>query len=289
MLRAFLVAPFSDYEFMRRALVGLIAITLGAVPIGIFLMLRRMSLAGDAMAHAILPGAAVGYLVAGLSLPAMTLGGIVAGGLVAVLSGVVTRLTTLKEDTSLAAFYLLSLALGVTLVSLKGTNVDLLHVLFGSVLAVDDATLLLLASITSVTLLTLALVYRSLVLESVDPLFLRSVGGAAAATHLLFLGLLVLNLVAGFHALGTLLAVGMMMLPAAASRFWSADITLMTLVALAIGLVSGAAGLLASFHAGLPAGPSVILAAGLAYLLSLFVGPQGGLLWLVWRRPHLGA
>lgn len=289
MLHAFLIAPFSDYEFMRRALVGLVAITLGGVPIGIFLMLRRMSLAGDAMAHAILPGAAIGYLIAGLSLPSMTIGGILAGGLVAMLSGLVARVTALKEDTSLAAFYLLSLALGVTLVSLKGTNIDLMHVLFGSVLALDDPTLLLLASITSVTLVTLALIYRPLVLESVDPLFLRSVGGAATATHLIFLGLLVLNLVAGFHALGTLLAVGIMMLPVAASRFWSADITLMTLVAVAIGLFSGAAGLLASFHAGLPAGPAVILAAGIAYLLSLFVGPQGGLLWLVWHPRHLEA
>ena len=144
-----LIAPFADFGFMRRALVGTIALAFGAGPIGVFLMLRRMSLVGDAMAHAILPGAAVGFMVAGLNLFAMTAGGIVAGILVALLAGLVARVTELKEDASLAAFYLISLALGVTIVSLRGTNVDLLHVLFGTVLALDDPTLFLIGAITT--------------------------------------------------------------------------------------------------------------------------------------------
>ena len=148
----------------------------------------------------------------------------------------------LKEDASLAAFYLLSLALGVTIVSAKGSNVDLLHVLFGTVLALDDAALVLLAAIATVTLVALALLYRPLVLECVDPTFLRSVSRAGRRTHLVFLGLVVLNLVGGFQALGTLLAVGLMMLPAAAARFWSADITAMIVVATGIGIASELAG-----------------------------------------------
>ena len=120
---------------MRRALVGCIAVSIGATPVGVFLMLRRMSLTGDAMAHAILPGAAVGYLVSGLSLGAMTIGGLIAGIMVALLSGFVSRLTALREDASLAAFYLISLALGVLIVSTRGSNIDLMHVLFGTVLA----------------------------------------------------------------------------------------------------------------------------------------------------------
>jgi zinc/manganese transport system permease protein len=283
------VTPFVEFEFMRRALVGVIAIAIGGGPIGVFLMLRRMSLTGDAMAHAILPGAAVGYLIAGLSLPAMTIGGLVAGVIVAVLSGLVARFTSLKEDASLAAFYLLSLALGVTIVSLRGSNVDLLHVLFGTVLALDDAALLLIAGIATVTLLALAVVYRPLVLECVDPTFLRSVSQAGTPTHLMFLGLVVLNLVGGFHALGTLLSVGMMMLPAAAARFWSSEITVMTVCATLIGILSGIAGLLLSFHAELPAGPAIILTAGGIYLVSLLVGPEGGLLWLAHPRRHLEA
>src|SRR3954470_12186469 len=230
--------PIAEFEFMQRALVGVIAIALGGGPVGVFLMLRRMSLTGDAMAHAILPGAAVGYLVAGLSLPAMTIGGLFAGVIVAVAAGLVSRFTSLKEDASLAAFYLLSLALGVTIVSLRGSNVDLLHVLFGTVLALDDAALLLLGGIATLTLVALALLYRPLVLECVDPTFLRSVSRAGTPVHLTFLSLLVLNLVGGFQALGTLLAVGLMMLPAAAARFWSADVSVMILAAAAIGLLS---------------------------------------------------
>jgi zinc/manganese transport system permease protein len=284
-----LLAPFTEFAFMRRALVGVIAIALGGGPVGVFLMLRRMSLTGDAMAHAILPGAAIGYLVAGLSLPAMTIGGLAAGVVVAVLAGLVARVTALKEDASLAAFYLLSLALGVTLVSLRGSNVDLLHVLFGTVLALDDAALMLLAGIASITLVTLALIYRPLVLDCVDPTFLRSVSRAGTPVHLVFLGLVVLNLVGGFQALGTLLAVGLMMLPAAASRFWSADITVMILVAAGIGALSGVAGLLLSFHAELPAGPTIVLTAGGAYLLSLVFGREGGLFWQALPGRHLEA
>jgi zinc/manganese transport system permease protein len=283
------VGPFSEFEFMRRALIGVVAIAIGSGPIGVFLMLRRMSLTGDAMAHAILPGAAVGYLIAGLSLPAMTLGGLGAGIIVAMMSRLVARFTALKEDASLAAFYLLSLALGVTIVSLRGSNVDLLHVLFGTVLALDDNTLLLIASIASITLLVLAVLYRPLILECVDPSYLRSVSRAGTPTHLIFLGLVVLNLVGGFHALGTLLSVGMMMLPAAAARFWSAEVTLMIAIATLIGILSGIGGLLLSFYAELPAGPAIILTAGVVYLISLCLGPEGSLIQLVRPRRHLEA
>lgn len=284
-----LVSPFVEFGFMRRALAGTVALAFGAGPIGVFLMLRRMSLVGDAMAHAILPGAALGFLVAGLNLFAMTAGGILAGIVVAVLTGLVARATELKEDASLAAFYLLSLALGVTIVSLKGTNVDLLHVLFGTVLGLDDPTLYLIGGITSVTLVALALIYRPLVLECVDPGFLRSVSHAGGPVHIAFLALVVINLVAGFHALGTLLAVGLMMLPAAVARFWARDITAMVLLAVATGMMSGLVGLLVSFHAGVPPGPAIILIAGLAYLASILFGRVGGVLRQAFPGRHLEA
>ena len=271
------IAPFAEFEFMRRALVGMLALSLGAAPIGVFLMLRRMSLTGDAMAHAILPGAALGFLVAGFNLFAMTLGGIVAGFAVAIGAGVVARVTQLKEDASLAAFYLVSLALGVLIVSMRGSNIDLLHVLFGSVLALDNATLILLAAFATVTLLVLALVWRPLVLECVDPGFLRSVSRAGAPVHIAFMALVVLNLVGGFHALGTLLAVGIMMLPAIAARFWATDLTRMIAIAVAVAFASGYGGLLLSYHLGAPSGPAIILVAGVLYAASLALGPVGGL------------
>ncbi|MGH6839548.1 MAG: metal ABC transporter permease [Methylocella sp.] len=286
-LHDFLIAPFAEFAFMRRALVGSLALAIAGPPLGVFLILRRMALTGDAMAHAILPGAALGYLVAGLALGPMTIGGLAAGLVVAVGSGVVARTTILREDASLAAFYLISLALGVTIVSLRGSNIDLLHVLFGSVLALDDATLILLAGITSVTLVALAALYRPLVLETVDASFLASVSKSGGFVQIVFLALVVMNLVGGFQALGTLLAVGMMMLPAASARLIAQDMTAMIGIAAAQGMLAGYAGLVVSFQAGLPSGPLIILMAGFLYLLALVFGPAGGLLRRLKPGRHL--
>jgi zinc/manganese transport system permease protein len=275
-----LIQPFLEFAFMRRALVACLALGLGCGPVGVLLVLRRMSLVGDAMSHAVLPGAAIGFVYAGLSLPAMSFGGFIAGIAVALLSGLVTRITPLREDASFAAFYLISLGLGVMIVSTSGSNVDLMHVLFGSVLAVDDAALLLVASITTLTLATLAVVYRPLVIESFDPGFLRALGGGGGIYHMIFMLLVVLNLVAGFQALGTLMAVGLMMLPAAAARFWARELWSMALVAAGLGVLSGMIGLLVSYHLNLPSGPSIVLTCGLGYVLSVAVGRRDSL----WRR-----
>jgi zinc/manganese transport system permease protein len=274
-----LTAPFAEFSFMRRALAGCVALSVSAPPIGVFLTLRRMSLMSDAMGHAILPGAAVGFLVSGLSLPAMTAGGLVAGLAVALLSGAVSRSTVIKEDASLAAFYLVSLAGGVLLVSLRGSSVDLLHILFGTVLALDDGTLGFLGAVATVTLLWLAVAYRALVAECVDPRFLRLVGRASAPVHLSFLAVAVLNLVGGFQALGTLLAVGLMILPAVTARFWAETLPGLLPAAVGAALLASLGGLLVSFHASLPSGPAIVLAAGVLYAVSMLVGPRGGLLW----------
>jgi zinc/manganese transport system permease protein len=274
-LYSLLIGPFAEFEFMRRALAGTIVLSLSACPVGVFLMLRRMSLTGDAMAHAILPGAAVGFVVSGLKLLPMTFGGLVAGLLVAFLSGAVSRSTTQKEDASLAAFYLISLALGVLLVSWKGSSVDLLHVLFGTVLALNDQALWLIGGIASVTVVTLALLWRGLVAECMDPVFLRSVSRAGPFVHFVFLMLVVLNLVGGFEALGTLLAVGLMILPAAAARFWTPRLETMCVLSVGIGIVANLIGLLASYHLSVASGPAIILTAGVIYTLSLLLGWRG--------------
>ena len=286
-LWALLVGPLTEFGFMRRALVGCIALSLSCAPVGVFLLLRRMSLTGDAMAHAILPGAAIGYLLSGLSLTAMTLGGVAAGLLVAVGSGLVARSTVLREDASLAAFYLMSLALGVLIISTRGSSVDLLHVLFGTVLALGDGALGLLVGIA---IATMALMYRPLVLECLDPQFLRCVSPASPVAHYGFLVLLVINLVAGFHALGTLMAVGIMVLPAATARLWVRSVPALMALAAALALAAGVAGLLISYHADWPTSPTIVLALGAAYLVSLVVGRYGA-----WRggqhgrRRHLRA
>jgi zinc/manganese transport system permease protein len=284
-----LISPFTEFEFMRRALAAVIALALGGAPIGVFLMLRRMSLVGDAMAHAILPGAAIGFLLSGLSLFAMTAGGLIAGFTVAILAGLVARNTELKEDASLATFYLASLALGVTIVSIKGTNIDLLHVLFGNILAMDNPTLLVIACNATITLIVLAVIYRPLVIESVDPVFLRTVSRAGAPAHLAFLALVVVNLVNGFQALGTLLAVGLMILPAGIARFWSRDITGMICIAVVSAIVAGYAGLVLSFQTKVPSGPAIILVATLLYMASVLFGSVGGVIRQMFPGRHLEA
>src|SRR5579871_3247399 len=188
-----LIAPFAEQESMRRALAATLTLSCSAPPLGVFLMLRRMSLIGDALSHAILPGAAIGFLVAGLSVFAMAGGGLIAGFLITIGAGLIARATPLKEDASLAAFFLISLALGVVIVSVKGSDEDLVHFLFGSVLTIKPSALLLIAGIATISLLALALIWRPLVLECVDPGFLRSVSRAGGVAHIAFLALMVLN------------------------------------------------------------------------------------------------
>jgi len=277
------LAPFVQYGFMRRALAGSWALAVAAGPLGVFLVLRRLSLVGDAMAHAILPGVAVGFLIAGLSVGTMTVGGVITGLVVAVLAGLVSRMTPLREDASFSAFYLISLGLGVLLVSLRGTNMDLIHVLFGTVLGLNDSALVLMTSVASLALVVLAAIYRVLVADSLDPAFLRSVRGGGTWTHMAFLLLLVLTLVAGFQVLGTLMVVGIMMLPATAARFWVTSGGRQMQLAATIGAVSCYIGLLLSYHTNVPASPAIILVAGSVYLVSVVFGPLGGV-WQAMRQ-----
>lgn len=278
MTAADILTVFTDFAFMRRALVGCLVLSMAAAPLGVFLMLRRLSLTGDAMAHAILPGVAAGYLLAGLNLWAMTAGGLAAGLAIALLASAVTRLTPLREDASLATLYLVSLALGVILISARGSAVDVMHLLFGSVLAIDDTALIFIGIVASITVFAFAILWRPLVMECVDPGFLKAVGGRGAIIHVAFMLVMVLNLIAGFQALGTLLSVGLMMLPAASARFWTRSLGKMTALAMALAALSSVVGLIASFMANLPSGPAIIVAAGVFYAISICFGRSGGLI-----------
>jgi zinc/manganese transport system permease protein len=290
MLSHYLFEPFADTS-VRHSLAAILALVLSAGPIGVFLMLRRMSLVGDAMAHAILPGVAIGFLVAGLDVFAMTLGGLAAGLIIALLAGAVSRTTKLQEDASLAVFLLVSLALGVVIVTANGIDIDrLMTFLFGETAAKMSADkLLVIDGNATISLIALALIYRPLVLDCVDPGFLRSVSRADGIAHLTFLVLLVLNLINAFHALGTLLGVGIIIIPAATARFWTRDISTMIALAIGSGLLSGFVGLLFAFHAAVPAGPAVTLVAGLLYVVSVLFGRIGGLVWQAFPGHHLEA
>ncbi|MGO8919686.1 MAG: metal ABC transporter permease [Stellaceae bacterium] len=268
-LAAILIEPFAAYGFMRSALVGLAALALANGPIGVLLLVRRMSLVGDVLSHAVMPGAALGFALAGYSLLALSAGGVLTGLAVAALSTLATRQRAQQQDVNLAVFYLLSLAIGVLLVTARGSNLDLMHVLFGTVLAVDLRTLVLMALLASVSVLVVAAAYRPLVVEAFDPGFLQAVSGGGSIYRLIFLALVVLDLVAGFEAFGTLLAVGPMLLPAAAARCWTRRIGPAVLLSTVLGLAAGYVGLLLSFFLNLPSGPAIVLMGGALYLVSL--------------------
>lgn len=270
--------PFAEFAFLRRALTGGVALALSIAPLGVFLMLRRMSLMGDAIAHGVLPGAALAFWLCGLSLPALAAGGLIAGLGMAALAAWVTRRTGLREDASLAAIYPIALASGVLLLGLAGRRIDLLHLLFGSALAVDAATLRSMLIVSAASLLLLALIYRPLVQDSLDALFLRSVSRRGAPAYALFLALVVLNLVSGLHAIGALMVIGLLVLPAAAARFWSRRLPVLLGLAAVLGALCVWLGLLLSFYANLPSGPCIVLLAGITYLLSVCLGPVHGLL-----------
>jgi zinc/manganese transport system permease protein len=272
---ALLVAPFETLGFMRSALVACVALAFANGTVGTLLLLRRMSLDGDVLGHAVMPGAAVGYLYAGPSPTWLTLGGLASGLTVAALAGAITRRGP-RHEAGLVAFYLVALSLGVLLVARRGSNVDLVRVLFGTVLAIDRTALLQIAAASTVILLVAAALYRPLVVDAFDPAFLRAVG-ARAPYGLAFVVLVVLALVASFQAFGTLLAVGPMLLPAAAAQCWSLGAAASIALAIAFGLAASVSGLLISYHHNLPSGPAIVLSAGVLFGLSLLVANA-------WRR-----
>jgi len=281
LIHDFLIAPF-ELGFMRRALAGCLALSVAGPPLGVLLVLRRMSLTSDGLQHGIVPGIALGAVLGGVAaggmLPVwpMALGGFVAGVAIVTLAGALARATGGREDSQLAALYLLALAVGVAIISAT-RGIDLGHLLFGNVLAVDRAGLVLMAGASSLALCGLAVLWRPLVVESFDPDFLAAMGEAGGVWHLAFMALVVLCVVAGFTALGTLMSVGLMMVPAVAARHFSARLSGQVRAAIVIAALSSLFGLLLSYHADVPAGPAIVLAAGAQWVLGMLLGPHASL------------
>jgi zinc/manganese transport system permease protein len=266
-----LVAPFSEYAFMRSALVACMALAVASGPLGTLLLLRRMGLVADVLSHAVMPGAAIGFALAGSALAILSTGGLFTGIAVVLFMVLGTRFGSQREDASLAAFYFASIGVGVLIVSLRGTNLDLMHVLLGTVLAIDVPALVLIVAIASVVVAALALIFRPIAIQSFDPAFLRTMGGSDGAYRAIFLVLVVLDLVAGFQAFGTLLAGVPLLLPAAAARCWAQRISPLVGLSIGFGMAAGYAGLLVSYHLNVPSGPAIACAAALIYAVSALV------------------
>jgi zinc/manganese transport system permease protein len=264
---ALIVDPFATLAFMRAALVACLALALANGAVGTLLLLRRMSLDADVLGHAVMPGAAVGFLYAGPSPFWLSLGGLASGLAVSALSGLITG-GRARRDAGLVVFYLLALSLGVLLVAWRGSNVDVMRVLFGTVLAIDRPALVQIAALSSVIVLAIAALYRPFAVGAFDPAFLRAVG-TRAPFEAIFPALVVLALVASFQAFGTLLAVGPMLLPAAAARCWGLGAAASMVLATGFGSAAAVGGLLISYYRNLPSGPAIVLAAGFLFGVSL--------------------
>lgn len=265
-----------SFAFMRRAFVATTVLSASVAPVGAFLVLRRLSLAGEAMAHAITPGIVIGFVTAGLSVMSLLVGGLIAGVGVAILTAFLARRTILRSDASLASLYLIALAVGIFILSAAGSAVPLKSFLFGSILGIDNASMMLVGGVATVTLVAFAFLLRPLIVSTCDPVFFETQTRRPWLIDQGFMLLLVLNLLAAFKTLGTLMAVGLMILPATAARYWASTITAQLVLGFSFALSSCWIGLtLSYFFPETPSGPAIVLVAGGLFLFSAIFGPLG--------------
>ena len=276
-LHDMVLSPFA-YTFMRRALLSAALLGVSGGLIGCVLVLRRLALMGDALSHSLLPGVAAAWFFFGTSTTALFFGGLAAGLLTALGSALLSRLTRVKEDAAFGSLFIVFFAAGVALVSKLPSRVNLTDFLFGNVLGVNAGELGLAASVSALTVAVFVVLYRSVLLETFDPVFHRATGGRGGLVHMSFLTLTVLNLVAAMQTMGVVLALGLFLLPAVSAYLWCDRFLTMLLVSVAIAVAGSALGILVSFHAGLASGASIVLCLGAVFILSALFSPRHGAL-----------
>ena len=274
-LSTFLIAPF-HYGFMQHGLLSALLLSLSGGLLGCVLVLRRLALMGDALSHSLLPGIGVAWLLFGLSTTALFAGALVAGLLTALGSALLSRLTRVKEDAAFGSLFLIFFGAGVALLSRLPTRLNLAHFLFGSILGVSDADLRLAAAASALTLLVFLMFYRSILLETFDPVFHRAIGGRGGLVHLGILALTVLNLVAALQTMGIVLGLGLFLLPAVTAYLWCDRFGRMLSLSVALAMAGSVAGILLSYHAGVASGASIVLCLGAFFLLSALFSPNHG-------------
>lgn len=286
----FLLEPFR-YEFMQRGLLSAVLLSVSGGLLGCVLMLRRLALMGDALAHSLLPGIGLAYLLFGASTGALFVGALLAGLLTALGSALISRLTRVKEDAAFGALFVVFFGAGVVLVNLVGPRLNLMHFLFGNILGVSRADVQLAAVVSATTLAVFLVGYRHVLLETFDPVFYRATGGRGGLVHLGLLALTVLNLIAALQTMGIVLALGLFLLPAVSAYLWCDRLRTMMLVSVAVALSCSAAGILLSYHAGLPSGACIVLCLGAVFLGSALGSPKYGVaanLARYWRERRSG-
>lgn len=264
----FFVAPWTENHFMVVALLASLILSLSMGPLGVFLSYKKMSLSGEALSHSLLPGAALGYLIAGMNPWSIGLGALLTGLLLAFLSAFLNQKKHKAMDSHLAGVYLISLSLGVVLVSIKGTQIDLMHFLFGNLLTIGEDFLPALILIVGLSLLAFIFLLKALTIQTVDPDWFEFKTRQNQKLDFIFLSLVMVNLVISFQVLGTLMSVGLMILPAITLRLWGLSLGKLIGLSGLVGTCGAALGLLISYHLNLPSGATIVLVLGIFYLVS---------------------
>jgi zinc/manganese transport system permease protein len=281
-----LTEPFS-YAFMQRALLScaLIGFTNGFL--GTFVILRRQALLTDALSHSLLPGLAVAAILVGLSPGGLLLGGLLAALLVALGGQLIARNSRLKDETAVAALYIIAFALGILLLRYARVKVDLVHFLFGNILGVGDGDLLISYGAALLTLGILVPLQRPVLLTLFDTSVARASGIRTGWIEAGLLALIVLALVASLQAVGVLLSLGLLILPAATAYLMTDSFSRMLWGSAFLGLVGAVAGLLLSFLANIPSGPCIVLVLALFLSAAYLFSPRHGVLIRFFRGRHL--
>jgi ABC-type Mn2+/Zn2+ transport system permease subunit/Mn-dependent DtxR family transcriptional regulator len=274
-----------QYEFIQRALIASITIGISCGLIGTYIMLRRMSLIGDALAHAVLPGVVVSFMVAGKSEVALFFGAVISGILTVLLIGFVNRNSKIKEDTSIGIIFTGAFALGILLVSqLKQVHIDLSSYLFGDVLGVSTGDITLSMIIMVVIILCIVLFYKQLLLTSFDPTMAMTIGISTTLVHYMLMTLLSMSIVAGLQSVGVILIIAMLITPPATAYLLSDNLKKILLLSSFLGMVSAVVGLYLSYHFNFASGASIVLVAVTMFLLAFLFSPKEGVVTKLIRR-----
>ncbi len=271
------------YAFIQRGLLAALMVGIVCAVIGCYVVLRSMAYLGDALAHAILPGVAVAYLMGGN----LTLGALVAAVLVALGIGALSRQGTIKEDTAIGILFAAALSLGVALISsIRTYAVDLSHILFGNVLGVSSADLWMTAILGGVILLVVALLYKPFLVISFDPVLAATLRLPRELLRNLLLVLLALTIVVSLQTVGVGLVAAMLVTPAATAYLLARRLPAMMAISALFGALSSVVGMYLSYYANVASGAAIVLTATAFFLLAFILAPQRGLLagWMRTRR-----
>jgi ABC-type Mn2+/Zn2+ transport system permease subunit len=264
------------YTFMQRGLAASVIVGIVCAVIGSYVVLRGMAFLGDALAHAILPGVAIAYLMGGN----LTVGALVAAIIVALLIGLFTRQGTIREDTAIGILFAAALSLGVALISsIRTYALDLSHILFGNMLGVSIADLWMVAILGLVVLAVIIGLYRPFLVVSFDPTLAATLRWPGEFFRILLLVLLALTVVISLQTVGIGLVAAMLVTPAATAFLLTRRLSRMMLLAGGLGATSSIIGLYISYYANIASGAAVVLVATGFFLLAFLFAPGRGLVW----------